>query len=81
VSARARILRKNAGEFLATADDEDVAVLLESIADELTVRGELGAPALRSVAWLLLGFEVGRAGNLPAIYSGNCAPETFRAKL
>jgi len=75
------ILRRNLGEFLSTASDEDVAVMVETIADELQARGELGAPALRSVAWLLLGFQVGTGGNLTPIFSGDCAPEQYRARL
>lgn len=59
MSARAMILRKNLGEFLRTAQDDDVAVMIESVADELEVRGELGAAPLRAVAWLLLGYRAG----------------------
>jgi len=78
MSARARILRRNLGEFLEYADAEDMAVMIESLADALDARAEAGGLGLRHVAWRLLGFYPGAAGNLRPIFSSDCEPRNYR---
>lgn len=75
------MLRRNLVEFLGQADAEDMAILIECIADELAARRIQGAGELRPVAWMLFGFRPGRSGTLLPIFSGDCEREDYRAKL
>lgn len=68
------ILRKNLSEFLEHEGDDTLGVLLEAVADELLVRGHPFSSSVREYGWRLLKLHVGRGGNLPPIYSGDCVP-------
>jgi hypothetical protein len=75
------MLRRNLRELLPVVDREFLGVLLEAAADELLARRDVGSLTVRMVAWSLLDVDRPRPGQLRPIFSGDCAPEEYRARL